>query len=150
MKKLLLFIILFGVISCNKDEYLTVHEDMMFFAEIPSTPNGYISSVQQLDAKPNSQVELLVMRNAFAAKDHPRQTVKIVVVEKSSTAFVGTDFTVSDSELIFNGKNEISKPIIINIQNAKGKIIVLQLSYEYYRECPAEGRKADRLKIKIK
>lgn len=151
MKKLLLFtLLLLGAASCEDEEHLTFYEDMIYFTEIPTSAGGYISAVTELDAKPDSQVELLVMRNGFAGLDHPRQTVEITVPEGGSTAIVGTDFTLSQSKLTFDGKNMNSIPVQVNIHDAKGKTIVLQLVYEYYKECPAEGRKADRLKIQIK
>lgn len=151
MKRLLLFLLLaLAISSCTDEERRTLYEDMFYFTETPSSVGGYILPATQFDVKPNSQVELLVWRNAFAAKDHPKQHVQVIVDEKLSTAEQGRDFSISESSLIFNGKNNTSIPITINIQNAKGKTIVLQLAYEYYQECPAEGRKADHLKIQVK
>lgn len=151
MKKLLLFtLLLLGAASCEDEERSIHYEDMIYFTEIPSSTSGYISAVTELEARPDSQVELLVIRNGFAAQDHPRQTVEITVPEGSSTAVAGADFTLSQSKLTFDGKNTTSIPVQVNIHDAKGKTIVLQLVYEYYNECPAEGRKADRLKIQIR
>lgn len=151
MKRLLLFLLLaLAISSCKDEERRTFYEDMIFFSETPSSVGGYISATTKLDAKPNSQVELLVWRNAFAAKDHPKQNVQIVVDQKLSTAEEGRDFSISESSLNFKGKNNTSIPVSVNIHSAAGKTIVLQLVYEYYDECPVEGRMADRLKIKVK
>ena len=150
MKRLVLFVIaIMTVVACQDEERVTIYEDMIYFAENPSSAGGFISPVTQLNAKPNSQVELLVWRNAFAAKDHPKQNVQIVVDQKLSTAEEGRDFSISESSLNFNGKDNTSIPVAINIHSAAGKTIVLQLVYEYYNECPAETRRADRLKINI-
>lgn len=151
MKRLVLIALaILSIVSCKDEEKVTLYEDMMYFAENPSSAGGFISPVTQLNAKSISQVELLVWRNAFAAKDHPKQNVQIVVDQKLSTAEEGRDFSISESSLNFKGKDNTSIPVSINIHSAAGKTIVLQLVYEYYNECPAEGRKADRLKIKIK
>lgn len=151
MKRLLLFLLLaLAISSCKDEERSTSYEDMIYFSENPSSVGGYISATTKLDAKPNSQVELLVWRNAFAAKDHPKQNVQIVVDQKLSTAEEGRDFSISESSLNFKGKNNTSIPVSVNIYSAAGKTIVLQLVYEYYDECPVEGRMADRLKIKVK
>lgn len=151
MKRLVLIALaILSIVSCKDEEKVTLYEDMMYFAENPSSAGGFISPVTQLNAKPISQVELLVWRNAFAAKDHPKQNVQIVVDQKLSTAEEGRDFSISESSLNFKGKDNTSIPVSINIHSAAGKTIVLQLVYEYYNECPAEGRKADHLKIKIK
>ena len=150
MKRLLLFLFLaLSITSCKNEERETFYEDMIYFTEKLSSDGGYISPITILYAKPNSQVELLVWRNAFAAKDHPKQNVQIVVDQKLSTAEEGRDFSISESSLNFNGKDNTSIPVAINIHSAAGKTIVLQLVYEYYNECPAETRRADRLKINI-
>lgn len=151
MKRLFLFLSLtLSLAACKDEERSTSYEDMIYFTENPSSVGGYISPITKLDAKPNSQVELLVWRNAFAAKDHPKQNVQIVVDQKLSTAEEGRDFSISKSSLNFKGKNNTSIPVSVNIHSAAGKTIVLQLVYEYYNECPVEGRMADRLKIKVK
>lgn len=151
MKRLLLFLLLaLAIISCKDEERRTLYEDMFYFAENPSIVGGYISPITKLNARPNSQVDLLIWRNAFAAKDHPKQNVLIVVDQELSTAEEGRDFSISESSLKFKGSNNNSIPVSVNIHSAAGKTIVLQLVYEYYDECPVEGRKADRLKIKIK
>lgn len=151
MKRLVLILLAaLSITSCKDEERRTLYEDMMFFAEELSSSGGYISPMTQLTVNANLSLNLNVIRNAFAAKDHPKQRVQIIVDEKLSTAEQGRDFSISESSLIFNGKNNTSIPIKINIHDAKGKTIVLQLAYEYYNECPAEGRRADRLKIQIK
>lgn len=151
MKRLLLIVIAaIAIVACKDEERRTLYEDMMFFAEDLSSSEGYISPVTQLTVNANSSLNLNVIRNAFAAKDHHQQNAQIIVDEKLSTAEQGRDFSISESSLIFNGKNNTSIPITINIHDAKGKTIVLQLAYEYFQECPAEGRRADRLKIQIK
>lgn len=151
MKKILLVLTLFlGTVACDKDEHLTIYEDMMYFAEEFSSGGEMIKPVVQMEAERNSQVNIYVMRNLFVANDHPRQNVKIVVDEKQSSAIEGVDFTISESSLNFKNKEAIRVPLTINIHSQAKKTIVLQLAYEYYKECPAEGRKVDRLKIKIK
>ncbi len=150
MKRLLLFLFLaLSVTSCENEERVTFYEDMIYFTEKLSSSEGYVSPITTLSAKPDSQVELQVWRNAFAAKDYPRQNVRIVVDRKLSTAEEGRDFSISQSNLDFNGKDNTSIPVSINIHSTAGKKIVLQLVYEYYNECPAETRRADRLKIDI-
>lgn len=151
MKRFLLIVIAtIAIVACKDEERRTLYEDMIYFAENPSSVGGYITPLTQLDAKPMFQLELLIWRNAFAAKDHPKQHVQVIVDQKLTTAELGRDFSISESSLTFNGENNTSIPITINIHDAKGKTIVLQLAYEYYQECPAEGRKADHLKIQIK
>ena len=150
MKRLLLFLLLaLSITSCKNEERVTFYEDMFYFTKKLSSAESYISPITTLTAKSNSQVELLVWRNAFAAKDHPNQNVQIIVDQKLSTAEVGRDFSISDSSLDFKGDNT-SIPISVDIHSATGKTIVLQLVYEYYNECPADTRRADRLKIHIK
>ena len=117
MKRLLLFLFLaLSVTSCENEERVTFYEDMIYFTEKLSSSEGYISPITTLSAKPDSQMELLVWRNAFAAKDHPRQNVRIVVDQKLSTAEEGRDFSISESNLDFNGKDNTSIPVSINIR----------------------------------
>lgn len=98
-----------------------------------------------------SQVDLMVMRNGFAAERHPEQTVKIVIEENLSTAESGTDFTLDSQVLEFRNKNTIQLPLRVNIHgSASGKKIVLRLDYGYYDECRPDGRKADKLTVKIR
>lgn len=149
-KSLLLLSLLLLVVACGKDDHLTIYEDMMYFAEDYSADGGMITPVVQMNAERNSLVNIYVMRNLFAANDHPRQNVKIVVDEKQSTAIAGVDFIIPETNLNFKNKETIRLPVTINIHSETKKTIVLRLVYEYYNECPAEGRKADRLKIKIK
>lgn len=149
MKRIFLIGLLFFFMSCDDDKNRTFYQDMMYFTENTSPAEGYISPVTHLDVKSNSQVELLVCRNAFAAKDHPKQTVQVVADPELSTAEEERDFSISASSLDFKNGNVTSLPLTVNIHNAKGKTIVLKLEYEYYDECPLADRKADRLKIKI-
>ena len=151
MKHLFLFLLLaLSITSCKNEERVTFYEDMFYFTKKLSSAEGYISPITTLSAKSNSQVELLVWRNAFAAKDHPNQNVQIIVDQKLSTAEVGHDFSISDSSLDFKGNDNTSIPISVDTHSATGKTIVLQLVYEYYNECPADTRRSDRLKINIK
>lgn len=149
MKHIFLIGLLFFFMSCDDDKNQTFYQDMMYFTENSSSVEGYVSPITHLDVKSNSQVKLLVCRNAFAAKDHPKQTVQVVVDQELSTAEEGGDFSISASSLDFKNGNVTSLPLTVNIHNAKGKTIVLKLEYGYYDECPLADRKADRLKIKI-
>lgn len=121
----------------------------MFFSENPpSFVGSYIPPITKLDARLNSQVKLLVWRNAFAAQDHPQQHVQLVVDQKLTTAKEG-DFSISEPSLNFSHGIMTSIPVTVNIHGAKGKKIVLLLQYDYYDECPATLRKTDRLNIYI-
>lgn len=152
MKNLMLAAVLaLGLISCNDDAHITIHEDMMYFLQNESLSEGYVSPVTEINAKPRTRVDLLVVRNAFAAMDHPKQTVKIAVDEERSSAISGTDFTFDQQVLTFSGKDMLQLPVYVNVhRSAAGKKIVLRLDYEYYEECHPEGRKADRLTITVK
>lgn len=154
MKRICFFILVIaaGFISCGKnDDYQYHYEDIMYFIEdYTSDGTVLISPITQLDVKSNSSMTLFVTRNNAAANHHPKQTAQIVVDEEKSTAIAGTDFTISEQTFNFIGKNNVNLPFVINTRAATGKVIVLQLNYAYYDECPADGRKVDRLKIKIK
>ena len=89
------------------------------------------------------------MRTYIAASNFKKQTVTVIVDEELSTAVKGQDFDFSPTTLEFKDLNT-RLPFKVNVNSAKGKTIVLQLNYEYYNECPAEGRRVDRLQIKIK
>lgn len=153
MKRICLLIaVIAAFVSCGKsDDHHYYYDDMMCFMEdYRSEKTVFISSIAQLYVKSNSSTTLFVSRNVTAANHHSKQTATVVVDEEKSTAVVGTDFTISEQTFNFNGKNNINLPFVITTRSAAGKTIVLKLNYEYYNECPAEGRKADRLKIQIK
>lgn len=151
MKSLVLFLLLtLGLVSCKDEERRTFYEDMFYFTENPSSTNGYVSPITRLDVTSNSQIELHVWRNAFAAQDHSRQEVRVVVDKENSTAEEEADFTLSESVLRFEGREQTHLPLVVNLHASTGETLVLQLVYEYYDECPVAGRKADRLKISIR
>lgn len=148
-----LFLILFAalsIVSCKDEERVTLYEDMMYFTNKLSPDEVYISPVTALDANVNSQLSLHVVRNAFAAKDYPQQSVQIVVDRNLTTAEQGVDFSVSETNLTFNNENNTAAPLSVDIHSGAGKIIALQLVYDYHAASPAASRKADRLTIRIK
>lgn len=151
MKKLLYALVALATfISCDKDAHTMIYGDMMYFLTNETLGEGYREPVTQLTVNPQSRVDLLVVRNAFAAKDHPDQTVKIEVFEDLSTAKLGEDFTLDTQNLKFSGKGSVQLPLQMSISSGtSGKKIVLRLDYGYYDECSLEGRNADQLEINI-
>ena len=110
-----------------------------------------VEPVTKITVGPGAQVDLLVTRNAFAAKAHPKQTVKVVVEENLSTANPGGDFILSEQAFNFKNKDALQLPLRVNISGGtSGKKIVLCLDYGYYDECSPESRKGDKLIIKVK
>ena len=105
MKKIL-FLLAFaiGFISCNDEKHVWSFEDMFYFLHNDPSQEGWVEPVTKITVGPGAQVDLLVTRNAFAAKAHPKQTVKVVVEENLSTANPGGDFILS--EQAFNFKNK--------------------------------------------
>lgn len=59
---------------------------MFYFLHNDPSQEGWVEPVTKITVGPGAQVDLLVTRNAFAAKAHPKQTVKVVVEENLSTA----------------------------------------------------------------
>ena len=111
----------------------------------------FISCITIHRRRPGAQVDLLVTRNAFAAKAHPKQTVKVIVEENLSTAKPGGDFILSEQVFNFRNKDVLQLPLRVNISGGtSGKKIVLRLDYGYYDECSPESRKGDKLIIKVK
>ena len=150
MKKLFCLIALaVGFTSCNDEKHVWIIEDMFYFLDNGST-EGYVTPVTEMTAGPSTQVDLLVIRNGFAAERHPKQTVKVLVEESLSTAKVGTDFSLDQQVFDFQNENTLKLPLRVNIRNSSGKKIVLRLEYGYYDECRSDGRKADKLTIKVK
>lgn len=152
MKKLFCYAaLLLGLAACKDEARVTIYQDMIYFLENRSETGGYVAPVTKISAKPRSQTELLVVRNAFAAAEHPRQTVGIVVDEELTTADPATDFSLDRQTLTFPDRQTLQLPLQIAVRSsAAGKKIVLRLDYEYYDECPLDGRKCDRLTITIK
>lgn len=136
--------------GCGDDsEYSYSYQDMMAFYLDEPVMEGYIESVTRLDAAPDSRITLRIERNLSVADRYPKQTVQVVVDDALSTAVAGTDFDFSPRSLVFNGKGVFKLPFTVDIHQAKGKTIVLQLVYGHYDECPLEERKADRLTITV-
>lgn len=152
MKKLLFLIALaIGFTSCNDEEHVWIYGDMFYFLQNDPAQAGWVEPVTNIAVAPGSQVDLLIARNAFAAKTHPKQTVKVVVEESLSTAKLGSDFTLSEQIFSFKNKDALNIPLQVNIHGGtSGKKIVLRLDYGYYDECNLEGREGDKLTIKIK
>lgn len=151
MKKLLCLIVLaIGFASCNDEKHVWVFEDMMYFLQNDSSLEGWVTPVTKIEAEPQSQVNLLIVRNAFAAEKHPKQSVKVIVEENLSTAKLDVDFSLDQQVSNFMNKDALHLPLQVNIHGgASGKKIVLRLDYGYNDECQLEGRKADKLTIKI-
>ena len=152
MKKFLCAIALaFGLLACDDEAHIMIYEDMMYFLRNESNLESWSSPITKISTKPLTQVDLFVVRNAFAAQNHPQQTVRIIVDEEHSSAILGTDFSLDQQVLTFSKKNELQRPLCVTIHSlAAGKKIALRLDYEYYEECHLEGRKADRLTITVK
>ncbi len=151
MRKLVCFaMLLWGLVSCKDETHVTIFEDMMYFFENTLKPEDYASPITVLHVQPHSQIELLIGRNVFAANEHPKQTVRIVVDEYHTTANPETDFSFDQQVLNFPNKNVLQLPLQVTIHSgAAGKIIALRLDYEYYDECPQNGRRCDRLIINV-
>ena len=152
MKKIICALVsVFLFASCDKDEYQTFYQDMIYFVEEyePSDTPAFIGPATSVNVPQNSTLTLFVMRDLMAADDHPKQTAKIVVDQELSTATEDVDFTLSKKTFEFKNTDTFKLPLTVNIRNAKDKTIVLKLEYGYYDECPLANRKADRLKIKI-
>ena len=79
MKKIL-FLLAFtiGFISCNDEKHVWSFEDMFYFLHNDPSQEGWVEPVTKITVGPGAQVDLLVTRNAFAAKAHPKQTVKVI------------------------------------------------------------------------
>ena len=151
MKKALLLALLLGLAACKDEARVTIFQDMMYFLENTSETEGYVSPVTKITAKPCSQAELLVVRNAFSANEHPRQTVGIVVDEELTTADPATDFTLDRQTLTFSDRQTLQLPLQVTFRSsAAGKKIGLRLDYAYYDACPLNGRRCDRLTILVK
>lgn len=151
MKKLLFAIMAaFAFAACDKDEHQTRYQDMMCFVESIPTDDGYASATTHITAASDaSALQLYVMRSPTAARQHPRQTARIVVDKENSTAIEGTDFSLSATTFDFGKAEVLRLPFTIDIHDAAGKTIVLKLDYAYYDECPADTRKENRLTIRI-
>lgn len=151
MKKLLFLLALaFGFTSCNDQKHVWIIGDMFYFLQNDLSQEGWVEPVTKISVGSGSQVDLLITRNAFAAKTHPKQTVKVVVEESLSTAKPGGDFTLSEQIFSFSNKDALQLPLQVNIQSGtSGKKIVLRLDYGYYDECKLEGREGDKLTIMI-
>lgn len=151
MKKLLLLIaIATGFVSC-KDEASSIFtvDDMIYFLE-DKTEAGYVSPLTEISAKPDSRLDLLVVRNAFTVEKYPAQTAEIIIDQKSGTAKPNEDFIVDMQSITFRDKESLKIPVKIDIQpDTSGKSIVLQLDYKYHDICNPDGRKADVLVINI-
>lgn len=152
MKKLLILIALsIGFASCNDEKHIWVFEDMIYFLHDDPSQVGWLDPVTKITVGAGTQVDLLVTRNAFAAKTHPKQTVKVVVEENLSTAKLGGDFVLNEQVFNFKSKDALQLPLRVNINGGtSGKKIVLRLDYGYYDECSLESRKGDKLTIKVK
>lgn len=150
MKKLLCVLALaISFVSCNDEKHIWVIEDMFYFLDNESL-EGYATPVTEMTSGTLEQVNLLIMRNGFSAERHPKQTVNIVVDESLSTAKLGTDFSLDQQRFNFQNKNTLKLPLQVNIHGSTGTKIVLRLEYGYYDESQLDGRKADKLTIKIK
>ena len=152
MKKIL-FLLAFaiGFISCNDEKHVWSFEDMFYFLHNDPSQEGWVEPVTKITVGPGAQVDLLVTRNAFAAKAHPKQTVKVIVEENLSTAKPGGDFILSEQVFNFRNKDVLQLPLRVTISGGtSGKKIVLRLDYGYYDECSPESRKGDKLIIKVK
>ena len=70
MKKIL-FLLAFaiGFISCNDEKHVWSFEDMFYFLHNDPSQEGWVEPVTKITVGPGAQVDLLVTRNAFAAKD---------------------------------------------------------------------------------
>ena len=148
MKRVILLIaILAGFVACEeKKKPMIGHiDDMMFIIKYPDnlsdiTEPIVLEPLTSANFDANTSIELYVSRNAFVAKDYPKQDVTLAVDEKESTAVYGEDFDLSDN---------INLPLKMDIGDAAGKKIVLRLVYDEYPLCPVEGRKADRIEISV-
>ena len=157
MKRVILLIaILVGFVACEeKKKPMIGHiDDMIFVIKYPDDfPNitgpFYPDLVTSANFDANTSIELYVSRNAFVAKDYPKQDVTLAVDEKESTAVYGEDFDLSATEFRFRGADNINLPLKMDIGDAAGKKIVLRLVYDEYPSCPVEGRKADRIEISV-
>ena len=150
MKKLFCaFALMLVATSCKNEDRITVYEDMMYFHSAESE-TGYLAPITNLTEEAPVRLNLYVFRSLFAANDHPKQTVRILV-EEETTADPDTDFKLEASELAFNNRDEMKVPFQVVIRSsASGKKIVLRLDYGYTDVCKPEYRKADKLVIKIK
>lgn len=150
MKKLFCaFALMLFATSCKDEAHITVYEDMMYFLSAESDA-GYVTPITNLTEEAPVRLNLYVFRSSFAANDHPKQTVRILV-EEETTADPDTDFKLEGSELAFNKREEMRVPFQVVIRSsASGKKIVLRLDYGYTDVCKPEYRKADKLVIKIK
>lgn len=157
MKRVILLIaILAGFVACEeKKKPMIGHiDDMMVIIKYPDnlsdiTEPIVLEPLTAANFDANTSLELYVSRNAFVAKDYPKQDVTLAVDEKESTAVYGEDFDLSATEFRFRGADNINLPLKMDIGDAAGKKIVLRLVYDEYPSCPVEGRKADRIEISV-
>lgn len=136
--------------SCKDDEHHIVYSVDLFFFASASPSEGWNDAVTQITANAQSQVDLLVMRNAFSAQEYPKQTAKIIVEEGPERAKLGTDFSLNTQTFNFPEKSTTSLPLQVQILgSASGKKIVLKLDYPYYDVCP-EVTRTNTLTIDVK
>ena len=91
-------------------------DDMMFIIKYPDnlsdiTEPIVLEPLTSANFDANTSIELYVSRNAFVAKDYPKQDATLAVDEKESTAVYGEDFDLSATEFRFRGADNINLPL---------------------------------------
>lgn len=138
-----------GLVACEDDNGPRVSQidDMIFIVD---PLNAGPEPDSQMEAESNSSLDLYVARNAFIAIDYPKQDATVEVDEAKSTAVSGEDFELSATSFLFNGADNCTIPLTVDIREASGKKIVLNIIYPEYPSCPVAGRKNNSLEITIK